>query len=62
MAKGIEFIFTDGTKDWYDPVDLDTGFIDTGHSYVITVGAYEYLVEKDLVKAIRYYDVPEGGR
>ena len=54
---GIEFTFHNGIRDWYDPVDIDSGFKETKDKYIITVGAHEYEVKKSLVKSIRHYEL-----
>ena len=54
---GIEFTFHNGVRDWYDPVDLDSGLKETKDKYIVTVGANEYEVPKVLVKSIRHYEL-----
>ena len=63
MNKGVEFTYNDGSKDWYDPVDVDEGFAAAGGDYLITVGGTTYAIERNIVKSLRYYDLcPECGR
>lgn len=60
---GIEFTFHNGVRDWYDPVDIDSGFKETNDKYIITVGPHDYELKKRLVKTIRYYELcPQCGR
>ena len=53
---GIEFTLEDGTKDWYDPVDLDS-WKETERSYTFTVNATDYALLKEDVKSIRHYEL-----
>jgi hypothetical protein len=57
MSDGIEFTLTNGKKDWYDPVDLDKGFIEMRDEYIIEVNANTYRIPKEVVRSIRHYDL-----
>jgi len=57
MIKGIEFVLTNGSRDWYDPVDLDTGFSKTELEYIIQVNANTYTLLKKDVVSFKYYDL-----
>lgn len=56
---GIEFTFHNGVRDWYDPVDLDSGFKETDDKYIVTVGPHDYQIPKLIVKSIRHYELCE---
>ena len=57
MKKGLEVTFTNGDKDWYDPVEYESGIKEGKDIYTIDNGYCFYLVDKNAVKSLRWYDL-----
>jgi len=54
MGKGIQIIFKDGTKDWFDP--CDGVYIRTGDVSWITRELQEYSIKVDDIESISTYE------
>lgn len=56
---GVEFTFKDGTKESYDPLEID-GLTQTEHHYHVEA-TYNYEIEKSTVLDYRFYELCECG-
>ena len=55
---GIELTYTDGEKDWYDPVkEIEFESMQTDSEYIIDNGFHIYKVPKSKVTNVRKYDL-----
>ena len=54
--KGIEIIYNDGTKEYYDPI---SDWTENDVAYYFFVGGYDYYIHKSEVKSLREYDLCE---
>ena len=61
LKIGIAFEYTDGTKDFFDPVDENEFYSNqTENEYHIDVGCYKYIVWKPNVLSMRKYELCAG--
>lgn len=54
--KGIEVIYKDGTKEYYDPI---SDWISYETVYIFYVGGNRYSIEKEEILALREYNLCE---
>ena len=52
--KGIEFTLKDGSKDSYDPIDIDNDFSETDTHYILDM-VFTYTIEKTTIESYREY-------
>lgn len=56
MLQGIQFNNKDGSKDWYDPIDISRDFSETETHYILTMST-KYEINKSLVDCYFTYDL-----
>jgi len=54
--KGIEFTLKDGSKDSYDPIDIDNDFSETDTHYILDM-VFTYTIEKTTIESYREYEI-----
>lgn len=59
MNKGLRFTLTDGSRDDYDPVNIDNGLIETESEYRFYNGYCHYAVNKSDILRLDFYDLCE---
>jgi hypothetical protein len=58
MMQGLEIIFIDGKKDWYDPLDVEKDIVDRPtHIKINHPNGYKYFIPKNLISKFRFYDL-----